>query len=99
MYHVSVLQILDLYKRRGHIDTLALIRPSLITFFNEIYEWIRCRFYLDKRNEDLRGLQDKMSRQMCAIVDMDGLLEIQSNNMQESQIDKVNTLMGTFSKV
>eukprot|EP00475_Leptophrys_vorax_P000385 TRINITY_DN1021_c0_g1_i19.p1 TRINITY_DN1021_c0_g1~~TRINITY_DN1021_c0_g1_i19.p1 ORF type:complete len:585 (-),score=127.10 TRINITY_DN1021_c0_g1_i19:1474-3228(-) len=88
-----VSQIRDLYLRRSHIDALALLRPSLITLFNEIYEWIRCRLYIDRRNEQLRLVQNRQTKTLDSVIDFDGLMEIQSNNMQEFQLKKVDQVM------
>jgi hypothetical protein len=91
-----VSQIKDLYSRRSHIDALALLRPSLITCFNEIYEWIRCRLYIDRRNEQLMTVHNRLSKTLTSIIDFDGLMEIQSNNMQELQLKKVDAIMSQF---
>lgn len=82
------LNALDLWNRRHSIDLLAITRPALVGLFDEILNTIRRRVYVERQTLAMQSTNRAMSHVVSNIID--GLAELQVNNMQGHQIHRLD---------
>jgi hypothetical protein len=77
-------QARELYNNRAQIDFLSVARPTLVGLAGEAADLLRERFCSDVQEER----QIRTNNEMAVVVSniVDGLAEIQVNNMQQQQL-------------
>ena len=90
--YTLLLSTADLWAQRKSIDVLSILRPSLVGFTSEALNLLRDRVLLDPQTVALQRVANESSRLISNIVD--GLSEIQCNNMQDWAMQRLNALSG-----
>jgi hypothetical protein len=85
-----VLQSRELYKQRGVIDILAIGRPAVVTIIQEGLDYVLDQAVDLRRTEALERMNMDMSQLVSTVVD--GLVEIQVNNMQQQQLRLMDSM-------
>ena len=94
---------MELYAQRAHIDLLSIVRPTVIGIMGESLNLIRDRWVTEPQTLQLQMTYNNSHRIVSNIVD--GLSEIQVNNMQGYQLlrldhinaEQVNVAQGVSS--
>lgn len=81
----------DLYANRAHVDPLAVLRPTLFGLGGRLLSW--SKYYLFDRQQDyaMRTNESNMTRFVSNALE--GLSEIQINNLQASQLDLLGRMV------
>ena len=88
--YTLVLSSMDLYRARDRIDILSLLRPSILGVVTESLNLLHSSYILDRQSLQLQRNAIDSSRLLSNIVD--GLPEIQVNNMQHYQLHRLDHL-------
>ena len=88
--YTLVLSSLDLYRARDRIDVLSILRPSILGLATESLNLLHSTYILDRQAWQLQRNALDSSRLLSNIVD--GLAEIQVNNMQGYQLTRLDRL-------
>ena len=86
-----VRQARDLYLRRQDIHMLGVLRPTVVMIVTEVIEELRRQFIDVRQLERETATRSQMTRVVTNIVD--GLSDIQTNNMQGYQLQQLDTIM------
>lgn len=65
----SVRQVAELYSQRDNIDTLTIVRPSVIGMCTEVFEWLQYRLHDFKKTVRQEQIDAGMSRLVAIIVE------------------------------
>ena len=90
--YTLVLSSMDLYRARDSIDVLSILRPSILGLASESLNLLHSTYILDRQSLQLQRNAIDSSRLLSNIVD--GLAEIQVNNMQGYQMKRLDRLTG-----
>jgi ABC-type multidrug transport system fused ATPase/permease subunit len=82
----------DLWLNREAFDVLAILRPSIVGLTSEAVNYVREKMIVDAQTLQQQKNASAMSRVVTNIVD--GLAEIQTNNMQRFQLKKLDQVSG-----
>ena len=82
----------DLWLNREAFDVLAILRPSIVGMTSEAVNYVREKMIVDAQTIQQQKNASAMSRVVTNIVD--GLAEIQTNNMQRFQLKKLDQVSG-----
>lgn len=85
-----IMQSRELYKQRGVIDILAIGRPAVVTIIQEGLDYALDQAVDLRRTEALERMSMDMSQLVSTVVD--GLVEIQVNNMQRQQLRLMDSM-------
>ena len=88
--YTLLLSTSDLWGQRSSIDVLSILRPSIVGFTSELLNLVRDRLVLDPQTVALQRNANESSRLISNIVD--GLSEIQCNNMQDWAMQRLQLL-------
>ena len=88
--YTLVLSSMDLYYARDRIDILSILRPSILGVVTESLNVLHSTYVLDRQSLQLQLNALSSSRLLSNIVD--GLAEIQVNNMQQYQMRRLDRL-------
>ena len=78
----------ELYQNKEAFDVLAILRPSIVGLVSECVNWARDKYIVDAQTVMMQRNASEMSRVVSNIVD--GLAEIQTNNLQQFQLRKLD---------
>ncbi len=81
----------DLLAQRNSIAPLAILRPTIIGFLDEFVSWLRMRLVTDQQVAGIQVADIAMSKVITGVVD--GLAEIQVNNMQQFQLQALDRVV------
>lgn len=82
----------DLWLNRDAFDVLAILRPSLVGLTSECVNFVREKYLLDAQTLQQQRNASAASRVVTNIVD--GLAEIQTNNLQQFQLRMLDAVSG-----
>jgi len=82
----------ELWQNRAAFDVLAILRPSVVGLMSECVNYVREKWIVDVQTIMQQRNASAMSRVVSNIVD--GLAEIQINNMQQFQLQKLDAVSG-----
>ena len=88
--YTLLLSARELWLQRASIDMLSILRPSIVGFSSELLNVLRERLLLDPQSLALQRNANESSRLISVIVD--GLSEIQCNNMQDWAMGRLGAL-------
>ena len=88
--YTLLLSSMDLYRARDRIDVLSILRPSILGLVTESLNVLHSTYILDRQSLQLQRNAIDSSRLLSNIVD--GLAEIQVNNMQGYQLTRLDRL-------
>ena len=88
--YTLLLSTSDLWQQRAAIDVLSILRPSIVGFSSELLNLLRDRLLLDPQTVALQRNANEHSTFISNIVD--GLSEVQVNNMQPWAMDRLSRL-------
>jgi ABC-type multidrug transport system fused ATPase/permease subunit len=74
----------SLFMKRKSIDGLAFAYPIAITVFVRFLSWAQYKYYTRPQKKTSRANQDKLDMAMANALD--GIIDIQTNNLQVSQL-------------
>ena len=85
--YILLLSTRELWQQRAVIDVLSILRPSIVGFSSELLNLARDRLVLDPQSVALQRNANEHSTLLSNIVD--GLSEVQVNNMQPWAMDRL----------
>ena len=88
--YTLILSSADLYRARDRIDILSILRPSILGLVTESLNLLHSNYILDRQSLQLQRNAIDSSRLLSNMVD--GLPEIQVNNMQSYQLTRLDRL-------
>ena len=88
--YTLLLSTSDLWQQRSAIDVLSILRPSIVGFSSELLNLLRDRLVLDPQSVALQRVANEQSTFIANLVD--GLSEVQVNNMQQWAMDRLQRL-------
>lgn len=80
----------ELYRKRKNIDVLAILRPTGVGLASRFADWIKFHM-VDKKKKKL-GKKSILSISEMFTTVLDGLADLQLNNLQEVQLDKFDAI-------
>ena len=89
--YTFILQSHDLYGQRASIDILSILRPSIVGLVDEFINFAREKYLIEAQTVMMQRNAMQMSRVVSNIVD--GLSEIQVNNMQPHQLHRLDAVI------
>jgi hypothetical protein len=89
---VSVLtQLVELYRNRANIDAVAILRPTVVGIGGELMELVRYSTVDHAQMVRSKRSSYEMTRVVGNIVD--GLADVQCNNMQDTQLRMLDAVI------
>jgi hypothetical protein len=89
---VSVLtQLLELYRNHANIDAVAILRPTVVGIGGELMELVRYSTVDHAQMVRSKRSSYEMTRVVGNIVD--GLADVQCNNMQDTQLRMLDAVI------
>eukprot|EP00004_Rigifila_ramosa_P001331 TRINITY_DN1126_c0_g1_i1.p1 TRINITY_DN1126_c0_g1~~TRINITY_DN1126_c0_g1_i1.p1 ORF type:complete len:746 (-),score=163.21 TRINITY_DN1126_c0_g1_i1:20-1927(-) len=81
----------DLYAARDQVDLLAVLRPTLLGLLNRAVSWFQFSYFERQEMQQQKANASNMSR--FVQTSLDGLGEIQINNLQQAQLDLLDRMI------